>query len=536
MSNYSISQKIRSRKTIFFYSVIGLLIILVATVGFLLTRNNKTARAWENTPAKLVVGENDVLYIGPGGYTSQRMWSSYGQPNIPERQISSVATAPAGNIYASTNVTGINCPTRYLDGGSFVNCNALVGDGSGMIVKYDQSIEIAGTVFITDRVVLEAPNITIIGTGKIIASGQDGSLGYGDICGYGGIGGLIGGTSSANDISFDKALWPDEAQNELLPELRGKYWAKCDEDASGNQGYQNPGLKDISSSVRPYFSIGQSDDVYGGAGGQGGQAQLGSKTSPAGVGGLLGLGGAGSSGATGTSGGDDHGSAGGGGGGFGIVFKALNSLNVSTSAIITVSGGKALNNYYDDAYPSEVSPQDTGHQNNPTGGFGGPGGGGVIIIDSGSTKFIDNAGVERAPDYSVFNIRAGTFDLLTNTTKELLYPPKTAEDGKLIILSEIGKNVSIKKSLRKISGTGSPYSVQPGDILEVTLDVSNLTPNQSVTITDEMFNDAGMSNSVFVAGSCQPVLLPCVSSGKDIKWTASPNSTFTTLKYQVEIK
>lgn len=534
MSNYSISQKIRSRRVVFLYTLIGILVLSLAVVGFLLTRNNKTARAWENTQDKLVVGVNDVLYIGPGGYTSQRMWSSYGEPNRPERQLST-ATAPAGNVYVHDRVAGMSCPTRYLDGGSFVSCHALVGDGSGMIVRYDQSIEIAGTVFITDRVILEAPNITITGTAKIIASGQNGSLGFGDNCGFGGIGGMIGGTSSSNNI--DAYSIPGDSGTD-------KRYADCNGEVNGQPGYQSPNIKELASGLRQYFVV-NNEQLYGGHGGQSSDPFDGSNHGTVGSYSLLGLGGAGASGATGVSGSLDHGSSGGSGGGFGLVFKVSGNFIIDTGATITASGGDTTANGSDQEVPNvSISPQDTGHRHLVTGGFGGPGGGGVIIIDSANTKFIDSSGKEIAQNYAVFNVSAGKFDYPANRLVDIT--PGVAEDGKLIILSEIGKNVSIKKSLQKIKGIGnSPYSVQLGDVLQVTLDISNLVPNQNVTITDELFTDAGTNSAIF-AGGCipdpnvihnvDPNILFCQLDNGKVTWEIKPTGTTTVLQYNIEIK
>ncbi len=536
MLNYSISQKIRSRKIVFLYTLIGILVLSLVAVSFLLTRNNKTARAWENIPDKLVVAENDVLYIGPGGYTSQRMWSSYGEPSRPEKQLQTIATAPEGNVYVSGNVAGIICPTRYLDGGSFVNCNAIIGDGSGMIVRYNKSIEIAGTVFITDRVILEAPNITITGTAKIIASGQNGSLGYGDNCGFGGIGGMVGGTSSSNNI--DVYSVPEDSGTD-------KRYANCSDEVDGKPGYQSPNIKELATILKQYFIV-NNEQLYGGSGGQSSDPFKGNSYGTVGTYSLLGLGGAGASGATGATGGGDkdHGSSGGSGGGFGIVFKVSENLIIDTAATITASGGDTTVNESDTKVPeSSISPQDTNHAKNVTGGFGGPGGGGVIVVDAVSTKFIDSSGKEIAQNYAVFNVSAGKFDYPAN---RLVYKtPGVAEDGKLIVLSEIGKNVSIKKSLSKVDGIGSPYSVQPGDVLQVTLDISNLVPNQRVTITDELFNDVGTNSAVF-AGGCIPdpniihnfdpnAKFCQVIDGK-VTWELTPSSLMATLIYKIEIK
>lgn len=540
MAHYQISRKIRSRKNIIFYSIISLLILTLALVAFLATRNNKTVRAFVNTNNVLNVGANDVLYIGPGGYVAQRMWSQDGQP-IDVNKISSFPTtnsAPTGNVYTAGNVlnlrssdagnVALGCPTRYLDPGTTYTgaCMAIKGNGTGMIVRYDQEITISGTVFVADRVVLEAPNINITRTAKIIASGQDGHLGYGDSCGVGGIGGTLGGTSSSNNLTISHT---DSA---------GRKYVSCNSNQNGTTAYQAPYIRPLSSAVAEYFTV-SGQTIVGGHGGYSSDAAMGNALGIDGTSGLIGVGGGGASGATGSTQGDDHGSSGGAGGGFGVVFKATN-LTVAEGAIITAAGGNTT-------VSSDGNSQYPGHNHNTTGGFGAPGGGGVIVIDAGAINFVRQACVAwswgmcigvrddepAVPNYSVFDVSGGKFDIgLDQRDMRIARAPTNGTDGKLVVISEIGKNVSIRKSLRKISGSGSPYSVQPGDFIEVTLEVSNLVVGQAVTIKDEMFNDAGVNFSTFrfCSGGCIP------PSGTEITWNLTPTSTSETLTYQIEIR
>lgn len=540
MANYQISQKIRSRKSVLFYSVVIVLVLVLALVAFLLTRNSKIARAWVNTPDNLTVAEDDMLYIGPGGYIAQRMWSQDGQP-LDIGKISSFQTAdsaPAGHVYTSSNVINLKvaepgnialgCPDRYFQPGSTYTgqCMALRSDGTGMIVRYNDTIIISGTVFVTDRVVLEAPNIIITHTARIIASGQDGHLGFGDSCGVGGIGGMIGGTSSSNTIGPAVSPGDDPGHHQYV---------SCQGNKAGNEGYQNsvqaPGIKALSDDVAKYFTMPTNYPIYGGVGGDSSEPIDGAANYGFGTAAMIGVGGAGASGATGATLSKDHGSSGGGGGGFGIVFKASQNLEVDESAYITAAGGNST-------VSSDGNSQYPGHGHVATGGFGGPGGGGVIVVDAANVDFkrttcrgfprVSCITRETAPNYEIFNVSAGRFLVYQDQTAR--QAPALAYDGKLIILPDLGKNVSIKKSLNKVNGSGSPYSVQLGDVIEVTLDVSNLIPGQAVVIKDEFFNDAGTNFASFQ--SCTD---SCISSGADVTWNLDPTLPTKTLKYVVKI-
>lgn len=539
MANYQISQKIRSRKSVVFYSLLSVLVLSLAITAFVLSRNSKVARAWVNTPDNLTVAENDMLYIGPGGYVAQRMWSQDGQP-LDIGKIASFQptdSAPAGHVYTASNVMdlrvaepgnlALGCPDKYFQATYTGQCMAIKGDGSGMIVRYNGTITISGTVFVTDRVVLEAPNIIITRTAKIIASGQDGHLGYGDSCGAGGIGGTIGGTSSSNNIALGGTYG-------------GRKYVSCQGNINGNQGYQSSfqatGLKNINNDVENYFMMPTDYLIYGGTGGQSSDPIDGGAIGSLGTSGLIGVGGAGSSGATGATSDKDHGSSGGGGGGFGIVFKATEKMEVSVDAYITAKGG-------DSTVATDGTNQYPGHGHVATGGFGGPGGGGVIVLDASSIDFT-NSVCRRlgwwdpchteyieptAANYEIFDVQAGEFNINLNETN-IRKAPGHAYDGKLVIFPELGKNVSVKKSLSKINRTGSPYSVQPGDIIEVTLEVSNLIPGQAVTVKDEIFNDAGTNYGTF--RSC---IDSCSHSGLEVSWNLSPTTNTKTLTYQIEI-
>lgn len=544
MANYQISQKIRSRKTVVFYSLLVVLVLAVVVTAFLLTRDNKIARAWANTPDNLTVAEDDMLYIGPGGYIAQRMWSQDGQPlDIPKiASFPATSSAPSGHVYTSANVmnlkvaepgsTALGCPDRYLMPGTTYTgqCMAIKGDGSGMIVRYNDTITISGTVFIADRVVLEAPNIIITRTAHIIASGQDGHLGFGDSCGVGGIGGTTGGTSSNNTIGPATSPGDDPGHHRYV---------SCNGNVDGIQGYQSspqaPELRPLNNDLYSYFTMPTDYPIYGGHGAQSSDPIDGGHHGVDGISAMIGVGGSGASGATGATNSKDHGSSGGGGGGFGVVFKATRNILVDDSAYITAAGGNSV-------VSTDGTSQYPGHGHTATGGFGGPGGGGVIVIDAASVDFQHStcrgpfydpcryvSVRETAPNYEIFNVSAGNFEINLNETN-IRRSPGEAYDGKLIILPDLGKNVSIKKSLSKVSGDGSPYSVQPGDVIEVTLDVSNLLPGQAVQIKDEFFNDAGTNYASFQ--SCTD---SCSSSGVDVTWNLNPTSTTKTLKYVVRI-
>lgn len=117
--------------------------------------------------------------------------------------------------------------------------------------------------------------------------------------------------------------------------------------------------------------------------------------------------------------------------------------------------------------------------------------------------------------------------------------------------------VSIHKSVARVlplDGT-SPYNLKPGDIIQVTLNVTNLVVGQQVTIKDEIFNDGIIANNgklTVISGSdiCKytsaigpsALFRPCnatLNASPDPTWIFTPlngSQTVAQLQYNILVK
>jgi hypothetical protein len=481
-----ISSRIKRRRI---FTVLTLLFLIIFSALFVTSKyyNTKTKAAATFTADEMILGPNDVMYIGAQGYTSQRFYSDIGMPanSTPEFNLGS-STLPAGHnhVFNNTNVTTLSqslCPTRR-DGSSapFETCAYIVGDGTGMIIRFNQKIQIDGQLYIGDRVVLEAPEIIIGDTGKIYANGQDGSLGYGDLCGPGGIGGSIGGSSQYGAPE----LIPTHSANDGL----GHTLLYCSPGVAGAEGRQIIGS--LFADVASQFTIDGIAAIGGAAGYNSGPLNGSPGVTYTGVTSAVGVGGGGPSGPTGSTSGEgeaggDHGSSGGGGGGFGVVLKASNSLTVSTSSVITAKGGNSPVSD-ETAAARGGSPQYPGHSQLASGGYGGPGGGGVIIVDSGNIHFTIG-GQTAMPNYTIFNVMPGIFNNVSELDTHKF--PGTASAGTFAIR---------QAGFSKISKQVSPLNVNPGGQVTVTLTIP-VSQGGTFNVEDEVLNDGNGASAKYFA-------------------------------------
>lgn len=157
------------------------------------------------------------------------------------------------------------------------------------------------------------------------------------------------------------------------------------------------------------------------------------------------------------------------------------------------------------------------------------------------------------PDISIWQAWGFAANTITASGgwNETNNPATYGNYGIVKIASSAPTSVSIKKSLKKICDADypncapipsglSPYGLKPGDIIEVTLEVNNLTLGQPITIKDEYFNDgSGAVGSYFqlVAKSFSNQFGWVVSdSGIDISFTFTPTSAQQILKYKLLVK
>lgn len=510
----------------FLLAAIVFVLVLGAGIGLggSILHTTKKAQALSYNADSLILGSNDVMYIGAGGYVSQKFYYDQGMPTDSAKQLPAAANPPADGVYTASNISLLSsgsCPGKHHgdSGGAYQNCAYITGNGSGMIIKFNKSIQIDGTIYIGDRVVLEAPTITINSTARIYADGQAGHLAFGDGCGVGGIGGISGGNGGSNTEG-------NAAEHDAI---------NCPDDQNGQPGAQN--LAALNSSAANYFNV-NSQPIVGGSSGASSNPIDGVRSGIAGAAGGLGIGAGGPSGAIGASGSKDKASSGGGGGGFGLVVHATTNLNIQTGALITAAGGNSLLNSSDTTNGSDATPQETGHGYIASGGFGAPGGGGVIIIDTPNISFSNSAGSAVAPDYSsnVFSVKAGEFDYSVNLSLPLT--PGKAADGKLIL--NIGNGtVSVKKTVTNVTaGTDRPnYVFRSGDSVKITLEVSNLMIGQPVTIKDEVFSD-GKNFPLVDSGSISDKPYGQLSGGQ-IVWIFAAdkiNATSKILTYTMTVK
>ncbi len=114
--------------------------------------------------------------------------------------------------------------------------------------------------------------------------------------------------------------------------------------------------------------------------------------------------------------------------------------------------------------------------------------------------------------------------------------------GIINIVSSSPTLVSIHKSVDKIAladgstppASSSPYSLQSGEKILVTLDVTNLTVGQPITIKDEFFNNGTISYFLPVKNSWTVLagVAPTVTT-TDISWEFTPTASTQKLQYQL---
>lgn len=542
MSPIRVFDVIYRRRMVFIGTAIGLIIIASVVLSANFFGNSKKAKAvgFEASTSKLVVPQDEIIYIGSSGYVSQRFYSKEAEPINSAHQLSQTGS-PADHIY-NTQVASVNCPDASVWGASFASgkCRSIVGDGTGMILKFIQEIDIYGTVVIGDRVAFDSPNITIHSTGKIFANGQDNQLGWHDDCGAGGAGGINGGATT----------WINPANpNELGISLEGDHIYTCGEigpfpngstEAGDTSTQTSPESRRIWSkynifaldvAVASYFKDIAGYAIAGGNGAKSGPPLDNPTHGNEGLGAtaVIGVGGGGGSGPAGDIRDDDTGSSGGGGGGFGVAFKTQ-SLKVDVSAEVNATGGDSLINLIE----KQLTPL-SGAGELAGGGFGGPGGGGVIIISAPEINFSDenHPGSQVSPNYEIFDAKAGIFLPQNDSFNSTVFAPAKASDGKVIVYS--GGGVSVKKTVINVTAgsSGRPnYVFRAGDTVQVTLDIANLTIGQAATVSDDIFYD----------GRNMPTVNPALISnsgkvaGTQVVWIiANPRTTKMKLTYTMVI-
>lgn len=483
MKQFSIIDRINRRRI---FTFVGLIAVVAILFGFLIAKNPKETKAFTFTSTNLTVSNGDILYIGAGGLQSERVWSDYGRwsDTSSGRAASGLDTnyvlgqryvAPAGHVYGPNEVTNMNYPAgvgepggggcpridtdNRMNGGTQIapgRCKAIITDGGGAIIRINGDITINGRLYLGDRVVLIANNITLGPTGKIIGSGQSGAPADGhDNSAFGGIGAHNGGHSQtpAGSPGSPYFLSTENTPLGFLPNYLG---------------YYNP--LTLSDDVGSYFYDSNGQAIIGGGGARGGNGTDAS-VSPGyptpvtsrsegstGVG-ELGIGGSGGGGATGsdTSGGDDSGAGGGGGGGYGIVLQAQN-ITTAEGSVITVKGGD---------YGSSLE----------TGGLGGPGGGGTVVFRSMGSSILGQIIMDGGAGFS--------------------WDGRSVADGGRGTFAQVFlSNPSIQKRLTAQQREGvtpttnfNPYALQPNDVIKVDIRVSQLT--LPATVTDNLLSLGG---------------------------------------------
>jgi hypothetical protein len=495
---------------------------------------NTSTKAFSADTTQLVVNSDEMLYLG-SSQNSGRIWGSVAEPytaagvavaisppatytyptdSIYTNQYFNIAASTFGSHFSSTG-----CPTKfnqkaqlipstspernqtldYSNPYSGMTCYAMISHGDGMILRYSQKITINGTLFLGDRVVLEAPEIIIGPTAKIFGNGQDGQLGYGDDCGAGGIGASQGGTNSSGGISL-----PGDSKPAMA------FWS-CSSPQPGVQGSYSliTGSVFQTKAIASYFNV-NGQYTQGGAGADGTYNSSLSKIGGGKLSGDIGVGGSGGSGATSSSTSVDHGSSGGGGGGFGLVFHASKTLDVSNQAIVTVAGGNSNSIDGSAQWPYL-------HAKLAEGGFGGPGGGGVIIIDTPNIIF---GGGTEVPNYNVFNVQGGDFYHEQNLQYKMVQIPEQASPGALIVKSA---------GYSKIAKTVSPENVNPGQVVTVTLTIP--VASGSYSVVDEFLNDGDPVHPRYFT---LDGALPPGCSSDDGKSLTCPNTTASPIVYHLK--
>lgn len=243
---------------------------------------------------------------------------------------------------------------------------------------------------------------------------------------------------------------------------------------------------------------------------------------------------------------DSYESAGGAGGG--VIRISTKEFEIFNSGTISASGANPVNCLL-------------------TSSCGGAGAGGAIYLqyqESNSQVKVDvsgGRGLNSTPGQnglylaegavlngSVANITARGGDGSDGTN----FISGAGGGGRVVIIKKQRPLASIKKSLAKVydadypDGTvpidSSPYGLKPGDIIKVTLSVSNLTIGQEITIKDEIFNNGSINTVYFsrpISGSW--TTFPganIIVTDTDISWkfTPTPSQVTVTLEYQTKVQ
>ncbi|MCL5410318.1 MAG: hypothetical protein M1324_00480 [Patescibacteria group bacterium] len=516
MAKISISNVLAKKRRIRILTVFAALILIAALGSILIAKNPWGAKAIlmsSSNADTLYVGTSDMLYIGTGdipsggdpvitsptnftgGHSgggdlsksvwsrhSYRMWSSTApiwssasETDSNTKRLNKPSSHPADGIYGISNLVSINsyagkwtgCPNNpsITYDNAVTDCRAIISDGTGMRIKFNQKIYIDGLVYIADRVVLDAPEIELGPNARIIGSGQNGANGSGDSNGYGGVGGTSGLIAAYAEDGSGGWDW-------FSPYLDGPF-------------FNTSATDQLISSIRTEFLNSTNNPILGGNSGTNSSAQYGYPSSYISN---IGLGGGGRAGITGnTGGGDDHASSGGGGGGYGIVLKADTTLKVSSTAIADFRGGE-------------------GGAVGGGGGLGGGGGGGVIVVRSKNIDgdFKDNFIISggRSYDGASVNGADGVFQILPVSTVS----PVEASIKKTLEPYQRGASCTAANRATCFN----PYALQVGDIIKVVLDVYN-APVGNWNLTDEYLkvpggnykcSTNGLHETAGVAGTC----------------------------------
>lgn len=488
----NLSQKLKSKKKIAITISSCVILAALFVLGYNFYYSKKQTKAdfsmslsekLENSnDNNLYVAAGELLYIGagdipvggdpdldvPGNSGGQvdkimyhrhtnRLWSDIAPKwdsrsevsDWQKKRFDKPASVPADGVYTKSNLvnikdyTGSNadgytnkwtgCPHKSGQTEPSV-CYAIISDGSGIIVNFPIQIKINGTVVIGDRVVLQSESIQLGPSARILGNGQKGGPGIGDSNGFGGAGGVTGGTAwFASSTCARETNFP---QKQLSLEVTAQ---------------KDPPPPDVpfNQSVKDEFVNGLGQYVFGGA-----PEKMCSNYK---LKNDIGAGGAGYGGETGLTGrGRDHASSGGGGGGYGIVFKTTGTSNGAfhaySGAFVDFRGGDS-------------------NSTRAGGKIGPAGGGGVIIIKSSSysTRTIDNI----SSFYNVSGGKLGT-KVVGNTGRFLLMNLMTVSP------------VTIKKEIKDNTNTSPKYEVQKGDEVWINLSVTNFFVGQETSIEDSL--------------------------------------------------
>ncbi len=507
-----LSFNLQRKKRIKVLTILASMVLLFFIISLGVSNAPKSTKAAFTFDATtLRVEQGDILYIGKDGLQSERPWeeeapwSNTSDARATFRvgyQLTRTLPVPANKVYTAAQMvnmnygaspTGNGCPTTQLGIPITGVCRAILTDGSGAIIEVTGSIYINGLVYLGDRVVLKASNITIGPNGRIIGSGQKGGNASGhDLSAFGGLGAHNGGQTISNEAGSPIYSTGHYDPNDFT--------------------YYYP-LSLDSAEVNSYFTTIGGTLVNGGNGVNGSQAECKSGSGEGSFGevGIGGSGGGGGGNGASTHG-DDMGAGGGGGGGYGIAFIA-ESIFTDRGSIVTVAGG---------AYG----------QNADTGGIGGPGGGGVIIMKGsyittlGTVDVAGGIGLTEhcccgCPDRTVANGQDGQFIRIVNqniSIKKKLYPFSSSRVNVQPLTDCDTTNPDFPTGAVNCF---NPYALQKGDVIAVDETIENVTSGM-LRFTDDILKIPYSNPPVY----CEPTESPPVLS-KLSPATITPTTTFS---------